>query len=316
MWAYLIRRGVAAAVLFFVIVTFSCFLLDLLPGDPVRLLLGDVGGVDEQTVAAWRTRLGLDKPAVFRYLVYMKNLFKGDLGKSLFSEEKVLKLLVYRLPKSLELIVAALFTSVIVGVPLGTIAAYKRGTFWDSCTNIFVSLGISVPVYVSGLLLIIAFAVRLKLLPASGYIALNQNPVEHFRRLLLPALTLSFTQIAQVARMARASALEVLGQDYVRTARAKGLGEARVMASHVLRNSLIPVVTIVGLQFGRLFGSMVLVESIFNWPGISSLLMSAVTRRDYPIIQGVLLFIGIITVLSQFSVDIVCAWLDPRIKYD
>lgn len=316
MWAFLVRRGIGALTLLFVIATLACFLLDLLPGDPVRLLLGDVGGIDEQTIAAWRTRLGLDQPVLTRYLRYLKGITKGDLGESLFSKEKVSALLIYRLPKSLELIVTALIAAAVIGIPLGTIAGYKRGTFWDSLINVFAAVGISVPVYVIGLLVVIAFAVRLKFLPASGYVLLNQDPVEHFRHLLLPAFTLFVTQFAQIARIARSSAIDVLGQEYVRTARAKGLAEARVAAFHVLRNSLIPVITIVGLQFGRLFGSMVLIESLFNWPGISSLLISSVTRRDYPVVQGVLLLIGIIIAVSQFLVDVAYAWLDPRVKYE
>jgi len=316
MWAFLVRRGIGALALLFVIATLACFLLDLLPGDPVRLLLGDVGGIDEQTIAAWRTRLGLDQPILTRYLKYLKGIIKGDLGESLFSKEKVLALLIYRLPKSLELIVTALIAAAVIGIPLGTIAGYKRGTFWDSLINVFAAVGISVPVYVIGLLVVIAFAVQLKFLPASGYVHLNRDPVEHFRHLLLPAFTLFVTQFAQIARMARSSAIDVLGQEYVRTARAKGLAEVRVAAFHVLRNSLIPVITIVGLQFGRLFGSMVLIESLFNWPGISSLLISSVTRRDYPVVQGVLLLIGMIIAVSQFLVDIAYAWLDPRVKYE
>jgi len=302
--------------LLFIIATLACFLLDILPGDPVHLLLGDVGGIDEQVIAAWRSRLGLDRPILDRYLSYLKGAIRGDLGESLFSQEKVLDLLIYRLPKSLELIATALIAAAVVGIPLGTIAGYRHGTFWDSFINVLAAVGISVPVYVIGLLVVIVFSVRLKFLPASGYVPLNQNPGEHFRHLLLPAFTLFVTQFAQIARMARSSAIDVLSQEYIRTARAKGLTEARVAVFHVLRNSLIPVVTIIGLQFGRLFGSMVLIEALFNWPGISSLLISSVTRRDYPVVQGVLLIIGIIIAVSQFLVDVAYAWLDPRVKYE
>ncbi|MBO8142503.1 MAG: ABC transporter permease, partial [Firmicutes bacterium] len=203
-----------------------------------------------------------------------------------------------------------------LGVAVFFPAAQRRGSFVDVAINVLAAGGISIPVYVFGLLFVLVFAVELRWLPANGYVPLREAPLGHFTYLVLPVVTLSLTQWAQIVRITRSTVLEVQGQDYVRTARAKGISERRIAWIHVLRNALIPVITIIGLQMGRSFGSIVLVESVFNWPGLSTLLLSSVTRRDLPVVQGTLLFIGILIVVINFVTDLIYAAVDPRIRYD
>lgn len=317
MGSYVIRRLLASIVFIFVVATAVFLLVWVLPGDPALLLLGESGGTaDAATLAALRRRLGLDVPLSQQYVQWITGIVRGDLGRSFFGSGTVSDLLAYHFPKSLELIVVALILSALVGVPLGIQAAVRRGTATDVLVNLIAAGGISIPVYVFGLWFVLVFAVKLRWLPANGYVEFFKEPVGHLRFLVLPVITLSLTQWAQIVRITRSAVLEVQREDYVRTARAKGVPEQRVIWVHVLRNALIPVITIISLQLGRAFGSMVLVESVFNWPGLSSLLIASVTRRDLPVVQGSLFLIGVAVVVINFVTDLIYGLVDPRIRYE
>ncbi len=315
MTGYVVRRTVVSLILILAVATIAFFVIRILPGDPVMMLFSESGVPDAKTVAAIRTQLGLDKPLLLQYASWIKGLFALDFGRSLFQGASVRELLAYRLPKSLELILSALLLAVVVGIPMGALSAYYQGTPLDMTLNVLATGGIASPVYVIGILMVLLFAFRLRWLPATGYVDLRPNCWAHVQHLVLPVVTLSITQWAQIVRMTRSSVIDALYQDYVRTARAKGLPEGMVASRHVLRNSMVPVVTVIGLEMGRSLGSTVLVEAIFNWPGISSLLISSVTRRDYPVIQAIVLLIGVLFILINFVTDLMYAVLDPRIRY-
>jgi peptide/nickel transport system permease protein len=315
MTSYLVRRILMSLALILVIATVSFSLIRILPGDPALMFFGESGGADPEAVAAIRAQLGLDRPITSQYISWMTGILRADLGTSLFGGRTVRSLLAYRLPHSIELIIIALLLAVIIGIPLGLLSAYRRASFWDVALNVLATGGIAAPVYVIGTVMVLVFAFQLKWLPATGFVDFRVDSVSHIRHLLLPVLALSVTQWAQIVRIMRSSAIDVLNQDFVRTARAKGVPEPTVALRHVLRNSLIPVVTIIALQMGRAIGSTVLVEAIFNWPGISSLLISSITRRDYPVIQGIVLLIGVLFILINLLTDLAYALLDPRIRY-
>jgi len=317
MTTYLIRRAFVTLGVLYLIATLAFFFPRLLPGDPVLLLLGEAGSTaSEETIIALRQKLGLDKPIAKQYATWLIDIVHGNFGESLFGYGQIQKLLFSRLPNSLELILFSLALACLLAIPSGILAAYFRRSKIDLAVNLLSTVGIAVPVYVLAVILILIFALKLRYFPAGGYIALGSNPIEHFKYLLLPVFTLALNQWALFARMTRSSVLEVLHEGYIQTARAKGLAESKVVMQHALRNALIPIVTLIGLQIGRLLGATVLVESIFNWPGISSLLLESATRRDYPIIQALLVVIGALVCLINYVVDITYGLLDPRIRYD
>jgi len=316
MGRYVIRRLLASLIFIFVVATAVFLIVRVLPGDPALLLLGESGTADQATLAALRSRLGLDVPLSQQYIDWITGIVKWDLGKSFFGANTVQGLLSYHFPKSLELIVISLVLSALIGVALGIQAALRRGSIIDVGINLLAAGGISIPVYVFGLLFVLVFAINLRWLPANGYVEFTRDPLRHITYLVLPVLTLSLTQWAQIVRITRSTVLEVQREDYVRTARAKGVPERRVIWLHVLRNALIPVITIISLQLGRSFGSMVLVESVFNWPGLSSLLISSVTRRDLPVVQGALFLIGLLVIVINFVTDLIYGVVDPRIRYE
>lgn len=316
MTTFIVRRLLVAIVQLLVVVTLVFFLLYLLPGDPVLVILGSEGATDATAVAAVRERLGLDRPLWRQYLGWLGDLSRLDLGVSLLDGTPVWRDIAARLPRTLELVGIAVGLGAIFGVLLGTLAALRRGGLADWTLVTFTTLGISVPVYVIGSLAILVFALQLGWLPTSGFRAFSVDPVEHVRRLIMPALTLSIAPTAIITRMMRSSLLEVLRADYVRTARAKGLAPVRVLAFHAIRTSLIPIVTVIGLQLGTLIGGSVLVEHVFNWPGISSLLIAAIHRRDYGVVQGVIVVTASLFILINLLVDLAYGALDPRIRHD
>ncbi len=289
-------------------------LLHLLPGDPVLVVLGSERTPDPQVVAAVRARLGLDKPLHVQYIVWLRNLSKLDLGKSLVDDKPVWNEISARLPRSLELIIAAILLSILFGITLGIVAALNRNNMFDWMSTTLSSFGVSVPVYVIGTLLVLIFGVELKLLPIAGYIAPAEDINEHLRRLILPAVALSLSPTAIIARMTRSSMLDVLIQNYIVTARGKGVKPSKIILIHALRPALIPIVTVIGLQFGSLLGGSVLVEYIFNWPGLSTLLVTAIGRRDYPTVQAVIMTIATFFVFINLAVDLTYGFLDPRIR--
>lgn len=279
-------------------------IMHLTPGDPAEILLG-TEATDAQ-IEQFRSNLGLDKPIYVQYLIFLKNALTGDLGRSLRTGNPVTEEIMSRFPATLTLASAGLLLAVVIGFPLGLIAALRQNTLTDALASFFALLGFSIPNFWAGLMLMLLFSIIIPVLPSSGY--------GDFKHLILPALTLGIQIIAVIARMTRSSVLEVIRQDYIRTARAKGIPSAFVLFYHVVRNALIPVVTIAGLYFGLLLGGVVVTETVFSYPGIGRLLIDAIRAHDYPLIQGGVLFFGICICAVNLVVDIIYAFLDPRIR--
>jgi peptide/nickel transport system permease protein len=292
--------------------------IHMIPGDPVLTILGDE--YTEETAEQLRHVLGLDRPIYVQYFAWLGEALSGNLGRSIFpfggieqagGRDPVLGLILARLPTTALLAAGSLLVSVITSLPLGVITAARRGSFLDHIIRPVSVLGVSMPVFWQGLLLVLLFALKLRWLPPGGSIRDMGLKV-----MILPWITLGVSQAALVTRMTRSTMLEVLGEDYIRTARAKGLKENIVYYRHALRNALIPVVTVIGLQFGRLLGGAVLTESVFNLPGLGRLLVESVYRRDYPVIQGCVLVIALFFVLANLLVDTLYAFLDPRVSLE
>jgi len=313
--AYIVRRLGLAVLQIVLVATLVFAFLHLLPGDPVLVVLGSERSVTPEQVEAYRHELGLDRPLWEQYGRWIGGLARLDLGTSLVDKEPVIRSISARLPRTLELVGVASCLAVAVAIPMGVAAALRRGSTLDWLLTATAATGISVPVYVVGSLLVLLFSIKLGLLPAGGYTELAEDPHRHLLQLILPSVTLAFNMAATITRMTRSSLLEVLGQDYVRTARAKGLPERRVIYRHALRTSLIAVVTVIGVQVGSLIGGTVLVESIFNWPGLSTLLTNSIARRDYPMVQGIILVTATLMILINLTVDLLYGVLDPRIRY-
>ncbi|MEZ4569790.1 MAG: ABC transporter permease subunit [Thermomicrobiales bacterium] len=314
MGRYVVRRLIQAAIMIFVVASLVAVFIQFIPGDPAYVILGEERATEDR-VEAIRDDLGLNRPIYEQYADWLSGVVRGDLGESLISGRPIRTDLQLRIPRTFELGGAAVLISVLVGIPLGVIAARSRNSLPDVLATSFAILGLSVPVFVVGPLLVLLLSVKTDILPASGYVPFQEDPVEHLKRLALPAFTLGVLSSATIIRMTRSSVLEVLGEDYVRSARSRGLGERSVLFTHALRNALIPVVTIIGLQMGTLLGSSVLVEYIFNWPGVSTYLIDGINRRDYPIVQAVILVIAVTFILLNLLTDLIYAWIDPRIKY-
>jgi peptide/nickel transport system permease protein len=313
MHAYLMRRVAAALVLAAAVVTIVFLLVRLVPGDVVLVMLGDTDAPPEK-VAAMRHALGLDRPLGVQYLTWLGGVARGDFGRSILSGRPIVADLAARAPRSLELAAAALLLGVALGIPLGSVAARGRGGPLDLLVGGIAILGLTFPSFVVGSVFVLLFGLVLHWLPATGYIDFTSDPLGHVRHLTLPAVTLALSIIPVLLRMTRSSVLDTLSMDFVRTARAKGLGEAVILVRHVLQNSLIPVVTVIGLQAGTLLGRIVLVEYIFNWPGLSTLLLSGVLQRDYPVVQAVVLVVAVAFVFINLLVDLTYGMIDPRIR--
>ena len=316
MLAYALGRIAVALGLIWAVVTLVFLIIHLVPGDPAELLLSQ-GGVapDPAAVAELRDKLGLNEPILTQYIKYVTALVKGDLGSSLLDDHSVAAEIALRLPRTLELILAASLLAVLLGLPLGTLAALRPGSVADRLLAAAAGLGLSVPVFVVGTLAILIFAQKLRLVPAGGFVPFSRDPLQHLILLLMPASTIAIGLGAVVFRMTRSSVLEVLGRDYVRTAHAKGLAPRRIVLHHVVRNALIPVITVLALHMGSLLGGTVLVEFVFNWPGLSGYLVRAVEQRDYPEVVGIVLTISIAFVLINLAVDLIYAVIDPRVRH-
>jgi len=305
-----------------VVVTFS--LLLLIPGDPAAVLLGQEASAAD--IAQLRATLGLDQPWYVRLGRYFAGLLQGDMGRSIFQNQSVSEIVVSRLGATVELAIAALIVAVVIGVSLGVVAAMKQGTLVDTLCMLLAQLGVSMPVYWLGILLMLAFAVQLGWLPAIGRgepvvsaigAALTGSPgvlLDSLSHLLLPAVALGVNSAAIISRLVRTSMVEVLQEDYVRTAYSKGLRRSRVMIRHALRNALLPVISVIGLRFGILLGGAVLTESIFGWPGLGQLTIAAISQRDLPLIQGVVLTYALMFALVNLIVDLSYAVVDPRVR--
>lgn len=305
--AYLIRRSLQSLLLLWGVTVVVFLLLHLTPGDPALLMLGDAA--TDEALAALRTQMGLNAPLPAQYGKYMVNLIQGDMGMSIRAQQPVLPYIMDRFPATLKLSAGALLVALAVSVPIGIIAAIKRGTVFDSGSMFLALLGQAIPGFWLGLMLIALFAVKLKLLPASG--AGDGMGLKH---LILPSVTLASFLIGLLVRLTRSSMLDVLRHDYVRTARAKGLSERAVITQHALRNAIIPLITVVGIQVGTLLGGAVVTETVFAWPGVGSLVVQAISQRDYPVVQGVVLLLALVFVVINYLVDITYHFLDPRIR--
>lgn len=312
---WLLRRIGVSIALAWIVATIVFMTLHLVPGDPAEILLS-TGGVapDAAAVAELRERLGLERPLMDQYGSFLMGLTRGDLGTSLVDEYPVLDEIALRLPRTLELILAGTLIAVVIGIPAGTYAALHRGGVFDRIASGTAALLLAVPVFVLGTLLVLLLAQMLRWMPAGGYVPLAQNPGQHLTLLALPAVAIAKGLAAVVFRMTRASVLDALSRDYVRTARAKGISPNRVLLRHVVRNAMTPVLTVLGLHMGTLLGGTVLVEYVFNWPGLSTPLLRAVEARDYPMVVGIVLTISGLFLLINLIMDLLYAALDPRIR--
>lgn len=305
------RLGMGVITLVLVsIITFG--LLHLTPGDPAQVAAGP--DADQAAVEAARERLGLDRSPVLQYVSWAGNLLRGDLGTSFVQNRDVLDMILERLPVTLGLVGLSLLVSLLIAFPLGILAATRRDTILDRVSVLWASTGIALPDFFLGLLLVLAFAIHLDWFPATGFVPLTENPALWFMHLVLPAVTLGTTVAAELTRHIRASLSDVLELDYVRTARAKGIGSPRVVVKHAMRNAALPVMTVFGIQLARLLGGTVIVEQIFNLPGIGQLVVASIFQRDLPVILGAGVFIATMVLLVNVLVDISYGWLNPKVR--
>lgn len=313
MITFALRRLLATVPTLLVVTLLVFGLVRLLPGDPARLMLGE--SANPQAIAELRTQMGLDRPIMVQYGAWLADVARLDLGRSLVDNASVSRIIGQKLPTTIELSVLSMLVALLLAVPAGTISAVQRGKPLDSAVTLFALTGISLPNFFLGILLIFFFSVQLRWVPASGYVSLLDDPVRNLSLMVLPAITIGVGLGAILTRYLRASLLETLSQDYVRTALAKGVPGLAVIARHALRNAMIPVITAFGLQLGTLLGGAIITEQIFSIPGFGRLLVDAVSTRDLPVIQGVVLVAALAVFLVSFIVDLLYAAADPRITY-
>lgn len=301
---FLAARLASAVIVVFGVLCLVFFLIHLVPGDPVEVMLGESAQLADRE--ALRQSLGLDQPLWSQFGQYLANIGQLDLGTSLHSQRPIAEILLERIPATLELALAALLVAIVIAFPLGVIAAVRKDSAWDHGAMALSLLGVSVPNFLMGPLLILVFALWLGWFPVSGR--------EGLASLVLPALTLGSAMAAILSRMVRATLLEVLGEDFIRTARAKGLGPRAVIWRHALRNALLPVITLLGLQLGALLAGAVITEAVFSWPGIGQLVIESIQRRDYPLVQACVLLISLTYVVVNTLTDVAYGWFDPRVR--
>lgn len=299
------RRVLAALATVVAVILLSGILIHVVPGDPVTAMMAQSVSATPEVMAEMRTRLGLDLPVWQQVLLYLGHVLQGDLGTTIRGNEPVLTLLLQRLPNTFALAVSGLALALMIGIPLGFVAAVNRGRFADTAVMFIAVLGVSIPAFWLGLTLIQVFSLKLDWLPVAG---------SGWRNIILPALTLGLTYCALVARMTRSALVEVLTEDYIRTARAKGLREHQVLLVHALRPALISIVTVVGLVFAYLLGGQVIIENVFSWNGIGRLAVQAMLERDYPMIQGFIIVFAVSVVVVSMLIDILYGFLDPRMR--
>jgi peptide/nickel transport system permease protein len=314
MYRYLVARLVQLFVvlLFLSILVFT--IVRLIPGDPAAVMLGTEA--TPAAVAEIRREMGLDAPIPVQYVKWLQHVLRGNFGTSWVSKKPALELIVGALPVTLQLVGAAFLVALLIATPAGILAAIRPRSWIDQGSTAFALLGISMPSFWLGIMLVLLFALQLRWLPPSGYLPLTADPWGALRATALPALTLGVALAAPLTRFLRSGMLDVLALDYVRTARAKGLPEGRVIARHALKNALLSVVTVLGLQLGALLGGSIVIEQVFAWPGIGRLSLAAIQQRDYGVVQGIVLFVATGFVLVNFLVDLVYLYLDPRIRYE
>ena len=313
MLAYIARRAIATIPVMAVVALLVFSLLYIAPGDPATIIAGDQASPAD--IERIRISLGLDRPFLVRFGSWVWDVVRGDLGSSIFTNLPVTHMIAQRIEPTVSLMVITLCISLVFAIPLGVVAAWKQGSWIDRFAMILSTAGFSVPVFVVGYVLAYVFALWLDWLPVQGYTPLSEGVVPWFRNLILPAIALGMIYMALIARITRATMLEVLSQDYVRTARAKGVGQRAILFVHALKNAAVPIVTIVGIGFAALIGGAVVTESVFAIPGLGRLTVDAILRRDYPVIQGVVLMFSFVYVLVNLAVDLLYTLFDPRIRY-
>ena len=315
MLAFVIRRATAAAAMLLVIGTIIFSLLIIVPGDPAELLLSTGGGsATPEAIANLRAEMGLEKSVIEQYATFLYDTARLDFGRSIVDKSAISDAIALRLPRTLELIVVGAILALVVAIPAGTLSGLRAGGRFDIIASALNALITSVPGFVIGTLFIFFFAQVLGLLPAGGYVAFTANPGLHLQMLVLPALTVALHLATIIFRMTRTSVLEMRSHDWVRTATAKGLRRPLVVRRHVLKNALGPIITVIGLQLGILLGSTVLVEFVYNWPGLSGLLVTAVEQRDYPTVRAIILTVAAIFIGINLVIDILSSIIDPRIR--
>lgn len=312
MIGFALRRLLLAIPTLFVMLTAIFVLVRLVPGDPAAVILGD--HASEVALKALRAQLGLDQPVAVQYVAFLRDVLTGHLGRSLSSGRSVVQEVLLVLPSTIELTLAALVIGIVLGLPLGIVAAVDRNGWADYASRIVSLFGLSFPAFVSGILLLIVFAIELGWFPVLGSTS-GASTTEQLRNLVLPAFNLGLIMMAYVARVTRSSMLGVLGEDYIRTARAKGVRPLRLVMRHALRNGLIPIITVVGLYFGTLVGNSVLTEIIFNRPGLGKLILGALEARDYTLLQGLMIIFAICVIVVNTATDLAYGLVDPRVKY-
>lgn len=319
--AYLIRRLGYGALLMLGVVVLNFLLIRLAPGDPALVIAGEMGGADEALLATIRAEYGLDKPLLTQLGLYLGNVLQGDLGQSYFFNQPVTTLIGNRLGPTILLVLSAQILSILLGVVLGVIAARRPNGLLSGLVSVVATVGYAVPVFWTGIMLIILFASVFPIFPVEGMQSVRLHEADASTRaldvahhLVLPAVTLALIYLAQYARLSRAAMLEVLGADYIRTARAKGAPETSVLFKHALRNAALPILTVAGLQFGNLISGALLVETVFNWPGMGRLAYDSILRRDYPTILGVLFFASALVVVANILTDLSYRLADPRLR--
>ena len=313
MFAYILRRLLATIPVMGVVAVFVFFLLRFAPGDPAAIIAGDDATVAQ--IAAIRAKLGLDRPVLEQFGLWVLGMLQGDFGTSIFSNLPVTRLIAQRVEPTLALALSTLAVAVALAIPLGVLAAAKARRLTDRAVMLFAVMGFAMPVFLIGYVLIYIFAVRLNWLPVQGYRPLAEGAGPWARHLVLPSLALGITYMALIARITRASMLEVLSQDYIRTANSKGLATSRVLLLHALKNAAVPIVTVIGIGVALLISGVVITETVFNIPGLGRLTVDAVLKRDYPIVQGLIIVFAGVKVLVNLLIDISYAFLDPRIRY-
>jgi peptide/nickel transport system permease protein len=317
MGTYIVRRLIQSIIVILIVTVFVFVGMRLLPGDPIYMLFSrnQVQNFTPEEIAKIRHDAGLDKPLTVQYFEWLGNLFKGDLGDSILNKTPITNDLAKRIPVTANIGILSFLVSIIIGVPFGIISAIRRGSWLDTVVTTLANLGITVPIFWLGIMLIWLFAVRLHWLPVMGYTSPFTDFVQNIRQLIMPVFCDSIFAIAGNARLARSSMLEVFRQDYIRTAWSKGLTERRVVMRHALKNTLIPIITMAGMGISSIIGGTVLIEQVFNIPGMGRLAIDSLFQHDYPYVQAITLIITVTIVLSNLLVDVSYGWLDPRIRY-
>jgi peptide/nickel transport system permease protein len=312
-FAYIVRRILATIPVMVVVALFVFSLLHLSPGDPAAIIAGDTATLDD--IARIRQKLGLDQPLYIQFVTWVWHLLHGDLGISIFTNLPVSKLIAQRVEPTVTLTISTLIISIAAAIPMGVLAAWRAGSWIDRLVMVFAVIGFSVPSFVLAYLLIYVFAISTDLLPVQGFVSIRDGVRPFLSHIAMPSLALGLIFAALIARMTRASMLDVLAQDYIRTAQAKGLSNDRVLIGHALKNAAVPIATIIGVSFALLISGVVVTETVFAIPGLGRLTVDAILRRDYPIIQGIILVFSAAYVLVNLLVDLSYTFLDPRIRY-